>query len=191
MDKKEEKSRSNLTKNLQFLPNIFLPQILSQSCTTYTNTIQTLLNRGKSPFTPKLEIIFWKSFEFTKNYNDFNFIFFWKPSTVAAASGAGVGKSRSASKAQSFIHAGSAISNKEVKKNVSFSCTKKNKWSLKIFLFSNQYLKDIGCTKLMGNKALFGRKNIKKTRVTTTNLSANSSLIWIKYNRQWERWFSD
>ena len=118
-----------------FTQCLFLPQKLSQYCTTKTNTIQTLLNRGKSPFTPKLEIIFWKSFEFTKNYNDFNFIFFWKPSTVAAASGAGVGRSPSASKTQGFIHPGSAIWNKKVKKNVSFSFTKKKKLEPQKFPF--------------------------------------------------------
>ena len=58
MDKKEKKQDPIQQKFYNYLPNIFLPQKLSQYCTTKTNTIQTLLNRGKSPFTPKLEIIF-------------------------------------------------------------------------------------------------------------------------------------
>ena len=125
MDKKGKNQDPIQKKNYNYLPNIFLPKKLSQYCTNKTNTIQTLLNRGKSPFTPKLEIIFWKCFEFTKNYNDFIFLEaqqsgsrFWSRSWK-----------KPFSQQNSRLHSPRFSNLKQkLKKNVSFSYTKKKQF---------------------------------------------------------------
>ena len=47
MDKKEKNQDPSQQKFYSYLPDIFLPEKLSQYCTTKTNNIQTMLNRGK------------------------------------------------------------------------------------------------------------------------------------------------
>ena len=111
---------------------------------------------------------------------------------MAAASGAGVGRSPSASKIQGFIQPGSAIWNKKIKENISVSYTKKKHFlDLQKFpfqqpaperhrLYQNWWVESNAWTQIYEKDSFDHHK-----------ASANSSLIGIKFNREWERLFPD